>query len=134
MREFRETGRFAVAPEAFRRARADFAAERCDDDETKTIIRAVHDERGRLVDPHTAIGIAAARRRRAEIKGPIVAVGTAHPAKFPDAVAAATGIVPALPPRLANLFERAERYRVLPNDTGALKRTIVEVLTNRGSM
>jgi threonine synthase len=51
----------------------------------------------------------------------MVALSTAHPAKFPDAVEAATGIRPALPPHLADLFEREERYDVLPNDVGAVR-------------
>ncbi|HLT16402.1 MAG TPA: threonine synthase [Acidimicrobiales bacterium] len=101
------------AVEAPRTDRFDAAA--VDDDETLATIRAVHDETGRLIDPHTAVGVAAARRcRRGE--DPMVCVATAHPAKFPDAVERATGVHPPLPERLADLFERAERYDVLPND------------------
>ncbi len=52
---------------------------------------------------------------------PTVAVATAHPAKFPDAIERATGQRPALPPRLADLFERQERFTVLPNDLAAVE-------------
>ena len=63
--------------------------------------------------------------RRAPIRPahgvPTVAMATAHPAKFPDAIERATGIRPALPPRLADLFDRPERFTVLPNDLAAVE-------------
>jgi threonine synthase len=68
-----------------------------------------------LVDPHTACGLVAACAARAEgLEGPLVTLATAHPAKFPDAVEAATGVRPALPGRLSDLFEREERMIRLP--------------------
>jgi threonine synthase len=69
-----------------------------------------------LVDPHTAVGIAAARATRRDPDIPVICVGTAHPAKFPEAVEAATGIHPALPERFANLHELPEKMTVLPPD------------------
>ena len=70
---------------------------------------------GYLADPHTAIGTAAARAHAPEDPGiPVVVAATAHPAKFPDAVEQATGLRPPLPPRLADLYEREERYAVVP--------------------
>jgi threonine synthase len=97
-----------------------FDAATVDDDETLATIRAVHDATGRLIDPHTAVGVAAARRaRRGE--DPMVCVATAHPAKFPDAVEAATGIHPPLPERLADLLEREERFEVLGNDLAVVQ-------------
>ncbi len=74
---------------------------------------------GELVDPHTAIGLAAARAARLE--GPVVTLATAHPAKFPDAVERATGQRPVLPPRVAGLFDRGERYDTLPADLAAVE-------------
>jgi threonine synthase len=67
-----------------------------------------------LVDPHTAVGIAAARAQRRSSEVPMVCVATAHPAKFPDAVEQATGIRPELPERLADLADRVERFDLLP--------------------
>jgi threonine synthase len=94
-----------------------FVAARLDDDETLAEIARVHDETGMLVDPHTAIGIGAARRARAtgavDPSLPVVCMATAHPAKFPDAVETATGIRPPLPARLADLYDRPERYEVV---------------------
>ena len=77
--------------------------------------------RGYLADPHTAIGIAAARAHPPAHGVPTVAMATAHPAKFPDAMERATGDRPALPPRLADLFDRPERFTVLPNDLAAVE-------------
>ena len=76
---------------------------------------------GILVDPHTAVGVRAARLCRTDPRLPVVVLATAHPAKFPDAVRRATGLRPALPARLADLLERTERYAVLPNDLAAVK-------------
>ena len=59
-------------------------------------------------------------------KRPVVALATAHPAKFPDAVERATGVRPALPPHMADLMERAERFTVLPNEQGTVERFIRE--------
>lgn len=76
----------------------------------------VFGEQALLVDPHTAVGIAAARATRRDPDIPVICVGTAHPAKFPEAVEAATGIHPALPERFANLHELPEKMTVLPPD------------------
>ena len=93
-----------------------FDAASLDDAATLEVIRQVHSATGMLVDPHTAVGIGAARARRHDDGTPMVCLATAHPAKFPDAVEQATGIRPPLPPRLADLLEREERFGVLPAD------------------
>jgi threonine synthase len=121
MKGFRETGRFALEKAALERALKVFAGCRLDDEETKAAITRLHDETGMLVDPHSAIGIEAGRRLGADLGVPVVSLATAHPAKFPDAVEAATGVRPALPAALADLYEREERLSVLPNDLGAVR-------------
>jgi len=118
---FRKSGRLAPGAARVARARAVFDAARLDDEETLREIARLHRETGTLVDPHSAIGIAAGRKRLGEgalagARIPLVALATAHAAKFPEAVERATGVRPALPPRLADLLEREERYVVLPND------------------
>ena len=110
MDEFREAGAFAVEAPRWRRAMQVFEAHRLDDEATTGVMRDVFAATGMLIDPHTAIGIAAARAERGAIEGPIVAVATAHPAKFPEAVEAATGVRPPLPHRLVDLFARPEHY------------------------
>jgi threonine synthase len=101
-----------------------FDAATVTDAETLATIRAVHDETGVLIDPHTAVGVAAARRCRRSSDEPMVCVATAHPAKFPDAVEQATGLRPPLPARLADLLEREERFEVLGTDLADVQRHV----------
>ena len=108
--------------QGWNRARALFSGHRVDDAATLRTIGETYARTGQLIDPHSAVGIAAARAELAQDKSglPMVALACAHPAKFPDAVERATGIRPALPPALADLLERPERITVLPNDAGAV--------------
>ncbi|MFO1152451.1 MAG: threonine synthase [Rhodospirillales bacterium] len=110
MDEFRDAGSFAVDDARWRQALQVFAAHRLDDEATTAVMREAYARSGVLIDPHTAIGVAAARAYRTRVEGPIVAVATAHPAKFPQAVEAATGTAPPLPERLVDLFTRKEHY------------------------
>jgi threonine synthase len=101
-----------------------FDAERVTDAETLAEIADLYNRTGYLADPHTAIGVAAARRARARgaiDEVPAVCMATAHPAKFPDAVEQATGIRPDLPEHLADLFDRPERLDLLPADLDQLR-------------
>lgn len=134
MARFRDTGVFEVETEAWRRSLEVFSAHRFDDDQTKAVIRSVFEETGELIDPHSAIGVAAARARGADKTVPIVALATAHPAKFPDAVEAATGLRPPLPGRLADLFERTEHYDVLPVALAAVEDHISKNVNKRGGV
>lgn len=97
-----------------------FAAARIDDAETLDVIRDVYDRYGYLADPHTAVGIGAARKVGRDGER-IVCLSTAHPAKFPDAVRKATGVEPPVPARLRAALEGEERYDVLTNDLDAVK-------------
>ncbi|UFN47589.1 threonine synthase [Roseomonas sp. OT10] len=116
MRAFRETGRMPVPDAAWRQATALFHGAALDDAGTLEEMRRVHATTGWLPDPHTATATAAARLLLPEDAAiPVVVAATAHPAKFPDAAEQAVGFRPALPPRLADLYEREERYSVLPN-------------------
>jgi threonine synthase len=126
MAEFRKTGRLAPGNARWKKALKLFDGARADDDATLAEIARVYRETGELVDPHTAVGIAAARAKielgaLPDADMPVVALATAHPAKFPDAVERATGIRPALPAHLADLYEREERFSVLPNELGQVR-------------
>ncbi len=121
MAEFRKARGLTVDEARWRRARAVFDGFRLDDEATRATIRDVHAASGELLDPHSAIGVAAGRARRRAPDLPVIALATAHPAKFPAAVEEASGIRPQLPERLADLFERPERCHVLPNDVAAVK-------------
>jgi threonine synthase len=125
MQAFRAEGRLDVGPDRLRRAQALFAAARCDDAETKAVIAREYAGTGEILDPHSAIGVAAARAASRPRDLPMVALATAHPAKFPDAVEQAVGRRPALPDRLKDLFQREERCMRLPNDLGALKEFVL---------
>ncbi|MFO1120195.1 MAG: threonine synthase [Rhodospirillales bacterium] len=134
MQHFRERGAFAVDADKLQQARGTFVAARCDDPGTAAVIREVYQRDGILVDPHTAVGIAAAAAADLPSGVEKVCIATAHPAKFPDAVEAATGVRPALPERLAGLMSLPERCSSLPADAGALARAIAETLQQRGVM
>jgi len=103
-----------------------FAAGRCDEEETLATIRRTLDDSAKLVDPHTAVGLAVGESCRKNTDVPLVTLSTAHPAKFPDAVEKATGERPELPKHMADLFEREERLVDLPNDIGTIKSYIKE--------
>jgi threonine synthase len=117
-----------VSGDALGRARELFDAARVDEEETAATMAEVLRATGQLVDPHTAVGVRAGRACRGDPNTPLIALATAHPAKFPDAVARATGVRPRLPERLADLLERPERCTVLPNDLAAVQRHIQELV------
>jgi threonine synthase len=124
---FRTTGRLTVEPD--QRAEyleGSFRAARCDDATTIAEIGRVYADTGILIDPHTATGTFAARRLAAPAET-VVTLATAHPAKFPDAVERATGVRPALPPHLADLFDRPERTERLPNDLATVQKFVRSV-------
>jgi threonine synthase len=113
---FRRSGEAALEPAALQALRQVFAGRRIDDRETLAEMTRLYRETGETIDPHSAVGIATARHLAAGSTRPVIALGTAHPAKFPDAVEQACGVRPALPPRLADLYQREERCLRLPND------------------
>jgi threonine synthase len=126
MQRFRAEGRLKLDEGAWRAACRLFDGYRLDDAATKAAIAGIHGETGELLDPHSAIGVMAGRAKRRDKTLPMVALATAHPAKFPDAVEAATGIHPPLPPRLAGLLTGREQFAVLPNDLAAVESFIAE--------
>ena len=111
----------SVTDEQWQRVRKEFDSASVDDDTTCKVIAAVKKENDVLLDPHTAVGVLAARACRRDPSIPMVALATAHPAKFPDAVEAATGSRPGLPDRLADLHQRPERLTALPADLAVVE-------------
>jgi threonine synthase len=120
-KSFRATGTLPAGDAEWRAARALFSAARIDDAETLGEIGATYRTTGELLDPHSAVAVAAAKRARRDPATPMVALACAHPAKFPDAVEAATGIRPPLPLRMADLYERPERIHTVPNELSAVQ-------------
>ena len=121
MREFGKTQRLVLPSEVLAELRTRYRASSADDAETLAAMAKVHREHGRLIDPHTAVGVCAAARIDTAAGRPVIVLSTAHPAKFPDAVARATGLHAPLPPRLRALYDKPERLSVLPNDEAALR-------------
>jgi len=120
-----QSGRFTLSARALSDTRALFGANRADEEEVAATIRGTLRDTGCFVDPHTAVGLAVAAKETRDPAVPMVVLSTAHAAKFPDAVEAATGLRPALPDWLSDLNERPERVTVLPVDQSAVERFVL---------
>ncbi len=103
-----------------------FASDSVDLDDMALAMRRTSERSGQVIDPHTAIGLAAAHRAGLPADVPVVTLATAHAAKFRDAVERATGRRPGLPPRIGDLFDREERYDTLPGTFEAVTAYIAE--------
>lgn len=119
MQEFRDEQHVTLPVELIPRMQEAWVGESVTDEQTIEVMRQVFEESGMVLDPHTAVGVGAARRRPDSMHRMVMS--TAHPAKFPDAVEKATGVRPPLPGHLADLFERDERYEVLANDLATIQ-------------
>jgi threonine synthase len=124
---FASTGSLTLDATALAAVRDLFEAVSLDDEATLEAMRAEYDRSGTLLDPHTAVGLTAGRARKSGRNAPLVALATADPAKFPDAVERATGIVPPLPPALADLHDLPERSERVPADTAAVRALVERV-------
>ncbi|MFI0845688.1 threonine synthase [Mesorhizobium sp. IMUNJ 23232] len=114
MNGLKQSGGFSIGAGALAAIRADFNAGRSSMDETARTIAGTLKSAGYLLDPHTATAVHVASKQATD--SPMIVLGTAHPAKFPDAVKAASGVMPALPDWLSGLMEAEEKYTVLPSD------------------
>jgi len=121
---FRDTGKFSVTAAMQAKVNSLFEGGRLDDAETTVSIEYFYKNTGVLLDPHTAIGAWIARGASRKTGVPVVSLATAHPAKFPQAVQLASGITPALPESLSDLYNRSERCTVLPNEVSAVQNFI----------
>ena len=125
MESLKQSRSFRIAGPTLAAIRDEFDAAAASEDETSAEIARCWHRSAELVDPHTAIGVHVARRRlEADPATPMVVLGTAHAAKFPDAIERAVGIRPPLPAYMADLLGRRERFTVVPNDQTAIERFI----------
>jgi len=124
MASLAQSGRFSLSADAIAALRAVFSAGRADAEETEASIRAVLRESGYFIDPHTAVAVAVAEKEPRDPAIPMIVLGTAHAAKFPDAMQAACGIRPPLPAWLSDLDARIERVTVLAADQAEVERHI----------
>ncbi len=114
---------FTLKSTALKSIRSEFTSGATSEDETAATMAQVLKDTGELVDPHTAVGLHVALA--AKLKSPLVTLATAHPAKFPDAVKAATGQSPRLPLRLEHLLTAPESFTIVPNSASAVKEFIL---------
>ncbi|MEQ3625106.1 MAG: threonine synthase [Celeribacter sp.] len=124
MDELKTDGGFTISQGALESLRETFASGRVSEEETSSTITRLRAETGEILCPHSAVGVRVAEEHLGTT--PMVTLATAHPAKFPDAVEAATGIRPPLPNRMADLYERDERVTRIANDLGAIEDLIRE--------
>ena len=124
-----KAGGFTVSQGALQHLQDLFQSGRASEEETTATIRALRATTGEILCPHSAVGVKVAQEHL-DPAVPMITLATAHPAKFPDAVEAATGVRPALPPRMADLFDRDERVTRVENDLGEIEHLIRENIAN----
>ncbi len=120
MADLSTQGSFSIPPATLGSIRERFAAHRVTREEAAAAMDRLYRDTGKIVDPHTAVGLAAAGRQQARETGPMVVLSTAHPAKFPDAVKRATGREPEVPAALERCLEGRERFEIMPNSAAAI--------------
>jgi threonine synthase len=128
MDDIRDKGEFSLTPQQLGQARQFFTAARVSDELTLVTIADVYKESGYILDPHSAVGVAAARKLQNELPEPVVCLACAHPAKFPETIQRAIGITPPLPDAVAELLKKPERSVLLPADRLKIERFMAEKL------
>ena len=123
MNALKQSGSFTLDAAALNSIRHEFDSGRVSEAEVMACIKSTLAKTGELLDPHSAIAVHVAKQHMAGAA--MIALATAHPAKFPDAVQAATGIRPDLPPRLKHLMTAPESFTVLPNSAQVVKQLIL---------
>lgn len=123
---FRASGAYDIPPGQHRKFRMLFSAHRADDELTLNTIRRVYEATGEIIDPHTAVGLAAVYAGNYDKQFPVVSLACAHPAKFPDAVQRGTGIRPTLPAPILKQFAEPERLITLNKDYATVSRYVRE--------
>jgi threonine synthase len=129
MNDLKTKGEFAVSPVQLGMARQTFTSASVNDDETQQTIKTVYAQSGYILDPHTAVGVCAARKLNKELPDPVISLACAHPAKFPDAIFRTLGIVPELPDSIATLLRKPERTSLLAAHINDVEKFISERVT-----
>ena len=133
MGDLQSGGGFRLSQGALQRMRDEFDSGRASEAEVATQIKETAAATGQILCPHTCAGLVTAAAQPAGNPVPMVALATAHAAKFPDAVEAACGTRPALPPHMADIFDRDERITRVANDLGALEGVVRAGIAGRQS-
>lgn len=128
MNEMQTKGAFSVTQPQLAEARNIFTAERVSDEQIISTIAEVYKVNKYVLDPHSAVGVAAANYLRLQLTGPVISLACAHPAKFPDTIKRAIGFGPVLPPQIAAELKSPERSVSLPADRNKIERFMAEKL------
>ncbi len=125
MESLRQSGQFTVPEATLERIRAEFKSASATESEVANAMRICLEQTGYLLEPHTATAVVASNKLAADRSIPQVILATAHPAKFPDAVKAATGQKAPLPDRLSKLMSDPERMTTVANDLAAVQSQVI---------
>jgi len=115
MNSLSQSGAFTLDEETLTNIVKSFAVGTSSEKETALAIKSTYEQSGYLLDPHSAVGVHVARQKMGA-NCPMITLATAHPAKFPDAVKAASSFFPSLPPMLSDIHDRSEKCERLAND------------------
>jgi threonine synthase len=119
---FAETGALSIPPGAFATMRELFRGASVNEGDVARTMISVMNTTGEMIDPHTAVGVTAARRVGPPTPTtPLVVLSTAHPAKFPETVTPLLGEAPRMPRGVADHSARPERFDRLPADADTVK-------------
>ncbi|MEM6595111.1 MAG: threonine synthase [Pseudomonadota bacterium] len=124
MASLKAGGSFQISQGAYEALKETYASGRASEEETSAMITTAQQEMGELLCPHSAVGVHVAQDHLAAT--PMITLATAHPAKFPAAVEAASGIHPPLPSRMADLYERDETITHVKGELSAIQAIIRE--------
>jgi len=119
MQDFANQGEFKLEKEYLAKIHENFCSESISEEETKSVIKKIFNNEKELIDPHTAVGIAAAEK--ISLEGHVVVLGTADPSKFSDVVVKETGVEPKLPQNLNEILKKEEKFEKLPKDLKKIK-------------
>jgi threonine synthase len=128
LEDFRHNKTVDLGNQCWQKMCETFEGYRFNDSEVSTAISDLYNKTGELLDPHSAIGVLGGYKGHTDPTNILVALATAHPAKFPATVNEATGATPHLPEYLSDLFERKESFDVLPNNIEHVRSYITKTL------
>ncbi len=127
MHQLKEKGCFELNKSALERLHANFIACSISDTHTVATISDVFTESGIIIDPHSAVAVAAARKLKPQLDGIVITLATAHPAKFPDAVKKAITAEITPPKQLADIWQKEEKFQILPAKASAVRDYISQI-------
>ena len=130
MDELRISEKFKLTSEEVEKLQAVFESGSSSEEETNDTISSIFEETGTLMCPHSATGTKVAKEKNDDGDVPMIVLATASPAKFPNAVKAASGISPKLPAHMSDLYDRGERVKMVPNDIKRIKEIIIESINS----